>query len=100
MRRRRRKRSKQACEVEHFQKRCLERVGRIISQRKLKDMMHEGSLRFIERQSNRVSLFLLPQSSGNLVLFYDKQRNTFVTILTYEMYLRRRENIATKGTWT
>lgn len=68
--------------VQHFQKRCLERIGYILNQRFLKEEMHLGHLKLHSRQSNSRTRFLLPRKYGrDLVVVYDKLRHAFVTIL-------------------
>lgn len=68
--------------VEHFQKRCMERIGYILHQRFLKEEMRLGHLKVHSKQSNSRTRFLLPRKYGrDLVVVYDKLRHAFVTIL-------------------
>ena len=68
--------------VQHFQKRCMERVGYLLHQRFLKEEMQAGHLKVYARQSNNRTLFRLPRKYGrDLVVVYDKLRHAFVTIL-------------------
>ena len=66
----------------HFRRRCLERLGRAYDQGELKSQLQGGKLDFIERQSNRVTLW----RKDDAVFVYDKSRKIFVTALTYDMW--------------
>lgn len=66
----------------HFARRCIERIGTVPSQRKLIDMLQKGNLEFLERQSNRITIW----KKDDAVFVYDKGRKTFVTALTYDMW--------------
>lgn len=93
MRKRRRSKvpTKSDNEVAHFQKRCIERVGYIISQRTLKEMLANRELKFIEKQSNRITAFKLPrQTSDPFVVIYDNIRHKFVTILYWKEFMEKR----------
>ena len=79
--------------VKHFQKRCLERVGRIFSQHELKKMMANNELSFFLKQSNTRSMWKLSKDNDeslpeDLLLVYDKPRKAFVTVLFYAERLR------------
>ena len=77
--------------VSHFQKRCRQRLGIILSQRFLKEHLFPGQ--GCEKQSNtRTKCHLdskiryeLGISTGfsDVVVVYDKLRHCFVTVLTY-----------------
>ena len=68
--------------VQHFQKRCMERVGYLLHQRFLKEEMRLGHLKVHSKQSNSRTCFLLPRKYGrDLVVVYDKLRHAFVTVL-------------------
>ena len=76
--------------VAHFQKRCMERLGFLLNQRELKQMMAENDGRrmsFIRRQSNTRTLWKVYRRPGiiphDLVVVYDKPRNAFVTVMYY-----------------
>lgn len=93
MRTRRKKKhfTKSAGEVQHFQKRCIERAGYIISQRTLKEMLAKHELPFIERQSKRISVFKLPRKlSDPFVVVYDSLRHKFVTIMYWKEFMEKR----------
>ena len=78
--------------VAHFQKRCLERIGIILSQRVLKDLLGNGKLKKLYAQSNTKTHFLLKKELYNgkemlqfdVVLIYDKLRHGFVTTYPFE----------------
>jgi len=67
--------------VKHFQKRCIERIGYIISQKELKKDLTEGNLKLIKKVSCSRTMFQLPQRyRDNFVVVYDKLRHNFVTV--------------------
>ena len=73
--------------VDHFQKRCLSRVGHLIRQRTLKEGMSNGFLRFIDKQSNTRTYWKMDLQTGSYVVVYDKLRHTFVTIMHYDEWM-------------
>ena len=76
------KMSKTKSEKKHFMKRCIERLGVPYGQRQLINLLKGGKLEFVEKQSNRITLW----KKDNAVFVYDKSRKTFVTALTYDMW--------------
>ena len=89
----RRKRCKTHSDIiEHFQKRCLQRIGIILNQRILKDLMVSNELKRLYSQSNTKTHFLLKKEQYNgkqmlqfdVVLIYDKLRHAFVTTYRYD----------------
>lgn len=77
--------------VQHFQKRCMERIGIILNQRVLKQLMQDRKLVKVERQSLTKTKFRLPKEHYNgkqmlqfdVLLVYDKTRHAFVTVWKY-----------------
>ena len=83
-RRKAHQRSKDHAELVHFQNRCLERVGSILSQKKLKEVIfgcpHDDV--FLAKQSLRTSKWLYTHTDGReFIVVYDKHRHRFVTIM-------------------
>ena len=74
--------TKTKSERAHFTRRCIERLGIHYGQRQLLNLLHGGNLEFVEKQSNRITLW----KKDNSVFVYDKSRKTFVTALTYDMW--------------
>ena len=74
--------TKKKAQKSHFSQRCFERFGKNFNQQQLLNLLHNGKLEFVERQSNRISLW----KKDDAVFVYDKSRKTFVTALTYEMW--------------
>ena len=64
--------------------RTLQRVGQVLNQKELIWKIQNGELEFIERQSNRVSLFRYVINGTAYKIVYDRQRKQVVTIL-YEV---------------
>lgn len=81
--------TKTKAEKMHFRTRCLERLGKVYTQDYLLRELRDGKLDFVERQSNRTTLW----KKDNAVFVYDKSRKTFVTALTYEMFKNGRTGL-------
>lgn len=81
--------TKNKAEKMHFRTRCLERLGKVYTQDYLLRELRDGKLDFVERQSNRTTLW----KKDNAVFVYDKSRKTFVTALTYEMFKNGRTGL-------
>ena len=73
--------------VRHFQLRCKERLGYVLTQKFLKEELANRRLPFHSKQSNTRTRYILPRKWGrDLVVVYDKIRHAFVTVLfLYEM---------------
>lgn len=52
---------------------------------KIGDQIRAGNAKFVERQSNRISLFEVELNGESCVAVYDRKRHTVVTFLTMEM---------------
>ena len=76
--------------IEHFQKRCLQRIGHIVTQRTLKEGMHNGFLKFLEKQSNTRTHWKMDLQTGSYVVVYDNLRHAFVTVMHYDEYMAKR----------
>ncbi len=68
----------------HFQKRSLERVGVLLNEKELVRKIQNHELEFVERQSNRKTVFRLKYLDKTYRIVYDKQRKQIITIL-YEV---------------
>ena len=68
----------------HFQKRSLERVGVLLNEKVIVNLIQENKLEFIERQSNRITVWRYVFMDKTSRVVYDKQRKQIVTIL-YEV---------------
>jgi hypothetical protein len=83
-----RKRKKTGADViNHFNLRCMERIGMVLSQDELKHRMLSHRLRSLGRESNARTHFLVPNDmlpfwhKEEMVAVYDKKRHNFVTVL-------------------
>lgn len=79
--------TKTKAERSHFNTRCLERLGSTCKQKDLRRLLREGKLEFVERQSNRVTVW----RKDDVVFVYDKNRKTFVTALPYSTWANGRD---------
>lgn len=67
--------------VKHFQMRCRERLGFLLTQKYLKEELRAGRLILEEEVSNTRTVFRLPrQWDDDYLVVYDKPRHTFVTV--------------------
>jgi len=88
---RRKKRNKKTCQAIHATKRGVERAGIVLGPKSQAEIvrMIQGVIpgaKFLEKQSNRVSLFDVEWEGHRLVTAYDRHRKQIITILTHEMY--------------
>ena len=74
-------RSKKKAVKIHFQKRSLERVGVLLNEKVIVNLIQENKLEFIERQSNRITVWRYVFMDKKYRVVYDKQRKQIVTIL-------------------
>lgn len=65
----------------HFQRRSLERIGVLLDDKELVKKIQANELEFVERQSNRVSVFRYKFREKSYRLVYDKTRKQIITIL-------------------
>ena len=65
----------------HFQRRSLERIGVLLDEKELVKKIQNNELEFIERQSNRVTVFRYEYRGNFYRLVYDKSRKQIITIL-------------------
>lgn len=65
----------------HFQRRSLERIGVLLDEKALVKKIQNNELEFIERQSNRITVFRYKYQNKIYRLVYDKTRKQIVTIL-------------------
>ncbi len=76
--------SKAKCQIKHCKRRALERYGVMLSRRQIADLVSQiqtGKAKFIERQSHRVSKFLVHLGERDISCIYDNKRKTLVTFL-------------------
>lgn len=73
--------------IAHFEFRCLQRLGVVLSQDMLKQLMLEHRLEVVCRESTNKTHFKVPQyllpnrHKEEVVAVYDKVRHCFVTVL-------------------
>ena len=80
---RRKKKTKKECQMAHFQKRCIQRIGRLLDRKEIIRQIQNNELEFIRRDSNRVSIFKYVVDNIPYKVVYDKLRKQVVTI--YEL---------------
>lgn len=65
----------------HFFRRSLERVGVLLDENDLIRKIQNHELEFVERQSNRKTVFRLEYNGQKYRIVYDKVRKQIITIL-------------------
>lgn len=76
--------SKKKAVKKHFYKRSLERVGVLLNEKELVRKIQNHELEFIEKQSNRKTVYRLEYLDKTYRIIYDKDRKQIITIL-YEV---------------
>lgn len=73
----------------HAKKRLAQRLGMTVNRHDLRAMVgliQSNKAIFLERQSNRVTLWELEYGGEKFVAAYDKNRKVIITALTLDMY--------------
>ena len=65
----------------HFQRRSIERIGVLLDEKELVNKIQNNELEFVERQSNRVTVFRYEYNGEFYRLVYDKTRKQIITVL-------------------
>lgn len=71
----------------HAKKRAEQRYGVTLNRHGLRDLVEDirsGRAQFVERQSNRITLWFVQLGDKTARAVYDKQRGTIVTFLPLE----------------
>ena len=81
------RKSKKKSVKNHFEIRCIQRLGYIPKQSELIQAIQNAELMFLERQSNRVTkwLWIDPVNGIECILPYDKDRKQIITVLFKEL---------------
>lgn len=80
---RKRKNDKKQAQVIHFQQRCIQRLGKLIDRKGLIRKIQNNELEFIQRDSNRVTIWKYTFEGTDYKVVYDSLRKQVVTI--YEL---------------
>lgn len=86
--------SKKLSQRAHAKRRFIERTGTTLSKALRRDLVRriqDGKATFLDKQSNRVSLWKVPELTGDHVLVYDKRTHEIVTVLPLEDLCSTRE---------
>lgn len=89
-------RDKTYAQREHFKRRIAERCGITVNRHTYRDIIEaiqDNRATFVEKQSNRISVWLLEVQGVQVKVVYDKQRKTLVTALTPEMDTNLRDEL-------
>lgn len=71
----------------HFSRRCIDRFGfcpSLDERKAVVDLIQSGGAIFVEKQSNRVSVFQVVMRGMKMNVVYDKQRKALVTAMYTE----------------
>lgn len=78
------RRTKKACQTIHAKKRALERYGVELSTHDIKnmvDIIKKGQATFLEKQSDRISVFEVAYLDKAFKVCYDRKRKSIATCL-------------------
>ncbi len=89
--RKKRKKDKREALIIHFQRRCMQRVGKILSSKEITSKIQKGELEFLERQSIRVSAFKYTHEGEDYKIVYDMERKAPITILYSEEVWQKKQ---------
>lgn len=81
-------RSKAVAEKRHAMRRFAQRFPRELTDDEYNSLIKQiqsGKARFIEKQSNRISIFQVKIEDITAIAVYDKSRKTIITFLNKEM---------------
>ena len=79
--------SKAKAQQAHGRRRSIERYGvglTKIAEREIIEKIQNGKATFLEKESNRISLFGVKYAGEETVVVYDKTRGTIVTLMPRE----------------
>lgn len=79
----------------HTVKRASERFGLYLSDSNVTDIVkfiQSNKATFLERQSNRVTVWLMALEGINIVVVYDSQRKELAILYPYSWWLERNSN--------
>ena len=82
--------------IAHFQKRCMQRIGIILNQRQLKELMCTNKMHLLVNQSRTRKMYHLHREDWNakemlhkdVVVVYDNVRHAFVTTYLYDDWVK------------
>lgn len=82
------RKSKKAMVNDHFDRRCLERIGYIPDRKMLVAKIQSNELEFVRKQSCRVThwRWVEPVYNTACIILYDKGRKQIITILFEDRY--------------
>ena len=83
------KKSKSKCQEIHAKKRAYQRFGIDLDTELLVKDIQYNKLQFIEKQSNRVTVWrkIDKEEQLDIVVLYDKLRKQIITVMPYSMYM-------------
>ncbi len=79
-----RKKAKKKSQFQHAQRRACQRYGLTVGPRKYEELckkIQQQDCVFLEKQSNRVTMFAVQMEEQWLPVIYDKDRHSIVTFL-------------------
>lgn len=74
--------SKAKAQRKHARKRSYQRLGFVFDEKQAIADIKSQKAEFIEKQSNRVSVWKMEQDGTEFYAIYDKSRKTIVTVMT------------------
>jgi hypothetical protein len=87
-------RSKRKAQKAHARRRAAERFGICLTNESYRDLVRQiqsNQAKFVEKQSNRVTLWEVDFAGKKAVAVYDKSRHTVITLWDKEIWDRNRK---------
>lgn len=88
--------SKTHCQKQHFNERCRQRLGFIPTRSQLdwmKEQIQKRKATFFDRQSDRITRWLVTLQNISCLVVYDNKRHNLVTIWPFDLDLDKCNNI-------
>lgn len=75
--------SKRISQMRHAKRRAFERYGIVLNMNEAVKQIQSGKGDFLERRSNRITVWLVQQQNKEIRVVYDKLRHVIVTCLPW-----------------
>lgn len=87
-----RKISKQQCQIFHFVKSCINRLGKALDPKVITAQIKKGELELLDKQSSRVRRYKYIFNGKEYVICYDVYRKQPITIFPYLVDYNNKQN--------
>ena len=88
--------AKKQTQKRHFKSACETRVGEILDSDEITKLIQQRKLKFIDKQSNKITRWKYTHNNRDYMVVYDKKYNQPVTIMPYQ---EGKENCSDRYWW-